>query len=255
MRRYGHTWFKLKVGGSIAADLDRLGAIASVLDRIAGPYSASLDGNEQYEDVEGIAELWARMKAEPRLARMVASVIFIEQPIKRQNAFAKSVAKLSAEKPVIIDESDDSLDAFPRAKALGYRGVSSKTCKGIYKSLINRARCAAWGEGYMMSGEDLTIQPGLSLQQDLALVALLGLTHVERNGHHYVDGMAGLPEAEQSAFLAAHPDLYERSHGAVRLKITQGMLEIGSLDCAGYASAAMPDWNSMRTMELRKEPA
>ena len=255
VRRYGHTWFKLKVGGSIAADLDRLGAIASVLDRIAGPYSASLDGNEQYEDVEGIAELWARMKAEPRLARMVASVIFIEQPIKRQNAFAKSVAKLSAEKPVIIDESDDSLDAFPRAKALGYRGVSSKTCKGIYKSLINRARCAAWGEGYMMSGEDLTIQPGLSLQQDLALVALLGLTHVERNGHHYVNGMADLPEAEQSAFLDAHPDLYERSHGAVRLKITQGRLEIGSLDCAGYASAAMPDWNSMRTMELRKEPA
>ena len=255
VRRYGHTWFKLKVGGSIAADLDRLGAIASVLDRLAEPYSASLDGNEQYEDVEGIAELWARMKAEPRLARMVASVIFIEQPIKRQNAFAKSVATLSAEKPVIIDESDDSLDAFPRAKALGYRGVSSKTCKGLYKSLINRARCRAWGEGYMMSGEDLTIQPGLSLQQDLALVSLLGLTHVERNGHHYVNGMADLPEAEQSAFLDAHPDLYERSHGAVRLKITQGMLEIGSLDCAGYASAAMPDWNSMRTMELRKEPA
>ena len=255
VERYGHRYFKLKVGGSIAADLDRLGAIASVLDRIAGPYYASLDGNEQYEDVEGIAELWARMKAEPRLARMVASVIFIEQPIKRQNAFAKSVAKLSAEKPVIIDESDDSLDAFPRAKALGYRGVSSKTCKGLYKSLINRARCTAWGEGYMMSGEDLTIQPGLSLQQDLALVSLLGLTHVERNGHHYVNGMADLPEAEQSAFLDAHPDLYERSHGAVRLKITQGMLEIGSLDCAGYASAAMPDWNSMRTMELRKEPA
>ena len=255
VERYGHRYFKLKVGGSIAADLDRLGAIASVLDRIAGPYYASLDGNEQYEDVEGIAELWARMKAEPRLARMVASVIFIEQPIKRQNAFAKSVATLSAEKPVIIDESDDSLDAFPRAKALGYRGVSSKTCKGLYKSLINRARCRAWGEGYMMSGEDLTIQPGLSLQQDLALVSLLGLTHVERNGHHYVNGMADLPEAEQSAFLDAHPDLYERSHGAVRLKITQGMLEIGSLDCAGYASAAMPDWNSMRTMELRKEPA
>ena len=96
---------------------------------------------------------------------------------------------------MIIDESDDSLDAFPRAKALGYRGVSSKTCKGFYKSLINAARCAAWGDGYFMTGEDLTIQAGIALQQDLALVSLLGLTHVERNGHHYVNGMAGLPAA------------------------------------------------------------
>src|SRR4029079_1722165 len=121
------------------------------------------------------------------------------------------------DKPVIIDESDDALDAFPREKALGYKGVSAKTCKGIYKSLINHARCAAWGNDYFMTGEDLTIQAGLGLQQDLALVSLLGLTHVERNGHHYVNGMAGVPAAEQDAFLASHPDLYERSFGAVRV--------------------------------------
>ena len=71
--------------------------------------------------------------------------MFVEQPIKRQKALAANIATLSARKPVIIDESDDSLDALPRAKALGYRGVASKTCKGIYKSLINAARCAAWG--------------------------------------------------------------------------------------------------------------
>ncbi len=249
---YGHRYFKLKVGGNIASDLERLAAIASVIDRIGPPYYASLDGNEQYEDVEGVAELWAKMKCDKRLARMVESVIFIEQPIKRQNAFAKSVEKLSAEKPVIIDESDDSLDAFPRARALGYRGVSSKTCKGLYKSLINRARCFKWeseGAGtFLMSGEDLTIQPGLAIQQDLALVSLLGITHVERNGHHYVNGMASLPAAEQAAFLAAHPDLYERSHGAVRVAINDGALKIGSLGCKGFASAAQPDWASMRRM-------
>ena len=104
----------------------------------------------------------------------------------------------------------------------------------------------------MMSGEDLTIQAGLAIQQDLALVSLLGLTHVERNGHHYVNGMASLPAQEQAAFLAAHPDLYERSHGAVRVAIREGQLAIGSLECTGYASAAMPDWNSMRTMESRQ---
>ena len=246
VERYGQRYFKLKVGGNVRADVERLSAIAAVLDRISGPYHASLDGNEQYEDMQGVAELWAAMKAAPRLRRMVESVIFIEQPVKRQMALERPVAGI--DKPVIIDESDDSLDAFPRAKALGYKGVSSKTCKGLYKSLINRARCAAWGPEYFMSGEDLTIQAGLALQQDTALVSLLGLTHLERNGHHYVNGMADLPQAEQDAFLAAHPDLYERSHGAVRVRIAGGNLAIGSLDCKGYASAAMPDWNSMRSM-------
>ena len=42
-----------------------------------------------------------------------------------------------------------------------------------------------------------------------------------------------LPAAEQQAFLRAHPDLYERSHGAVRLRIRGGRIAIGSLDCAG----------------------
>ena len=134
--------------------------------------------------------------------------------------------------------------------------MSSKACKGLYKSLLNRARCVRWNqeagrETYFMSAEDLTTQPGPGLQQDLALVSLLGLTHVERNGHHYVNGMAGLPEHEQDAFLRAHPDLYERSHGAVRLRITKGELAIGSLDCAGYASGALPDWNHMREMHTR----
>jgi len=66
--RYGQRWFKLKVGGDAQADVARLSAIASVLDRIPGAYHASLDGNEQYEDMAGVAELWSRMKAEPRLS-------------------------------------------------------------------------------------------------------------------------------------------------------------------------------------------
>ena len=44
-----------------------------------------------------------------------------------------------------------------------------------------------------MSAEDLTTLAGVSVQQDLALVSLLGLTHVERNGHHFIDGMSFAP--------------------------------------------------------------
>ena len=258
--RYGNRWFKLKLGGDIKADVERLAQIASVLDRhYASPsdaYQVSLDGNEQYEDAAGVLALWRAIRADGRLKRLAGAVAYIEQPVKRQHALADDVSELAEEKPVIIDESDDSLEAFPRARRLGYTGVSSKTCKGFYRALLNAARCRLWNreEGtdrYFMTGEDLTLQAGLGVQQDLALASLLGLKHVERNGHHYVNGMAGSPEAEQAAFLEKHPDLYERSHGAVRLKITNGLLQMGSLGCTGFASGAMPQWQSMKTMEMK----
>jgi Enolase C-terminal domain-like len=248
---YGHTWFKLKVGGDIDADLARLAEIARVLDASGAAYRASLDGNEQYDDLDALQALWSRMSAEPELARLVAAIEFIEQPINRKHALERDVSALSAIKPVIIDESDAELASFPAARKLGYRGVSSKMCKGLYKSLLNAARCTQWntrdaqGMRYFMTAEDLTTQAGLAVQQDLALVTLLGMAHVERNGHHYVNGMAGQPEAEQAAFLAAHPDLYARSHGAVRLRIQAGELAIGSLRGAGFASGAYPDWNAL----------
>jgi hypothetical protein len=199
------------------------------------------------------------MQASPRLKRLIASVLFIEQPINRKHALEIDVSALSRVKPVIIDEADAELTAFPSARALGYTGVSSKCCKGLYKSILNAARCRMWnlevgGERYFMSGEDLTTQAGLAVQQDLAVVNLLGLMHVERNGHHYVNGMAGLPQHEQDAFLAAHPDLYEHSRGAVRVKIRNGRLAIGSLASAGFASGAYPDWTALTELVKTRIP-
>jgi hypothetical protein len=253
VRAYRLRYFKLKVAGNIAADLDRLTRIAGVLDRDAGDYRATLDGNEQYDSVDGIAELWRRMQATPALARLVAATLFIEQPIKRAQALARPVDALARLKPLIIDESDGELSSFPDALQLGYSGVSSKTCKGLYKSILNAARVAklnaeAGAQKHFMSAEDLTTLAGVSVQQDLALVSLLGLTHVERNGHHFVDGMSFAPDGEQAAFARAHPDLYSRSAGPARLIIDNGAIALGSLGCPGFAVAADMDFAAMRTM-------
>lgn len=242
---YGNRYFKLKVSGQAEADLERLRRIASVLDRLDEPYFATLDGNEQYGDAEAIADLWRRMAADPALRRLCEATLLIEQPIRRQVALAQPVAALARHKPVIIDESDGDLDAFARARALGYTGVSSKACKGFYKSVLNLARCQVWNraEGrpvYFMSAEDLTTQPGISVQQDLALVGLLGIAHVERNAHHFIDGFNGRPPAEAQAYGAAHPDLYHEQNGHVRLRIRRGQLALGSLAAAGFGSAVDP---------------
>jgi hypothetical protein len=248
---YRGRYYKLKVAGDIVADLDRLKRIASVLDGRLADYRATLDGNEQYDDVEGIVELWRRIAEEPTLARLAKSTLFIEQPIKRAVALSRSVEQLAKMKPVIIDESDAELSSFPTALELGYAGVSSKNCKGFYKSILNASRVAKLGGGHFMSAEDLTTLPGVSVQQDLALVSLLGMSHVERNAHHFVDGMSFASDFEQRAFVRAHGDLYEKKdHHPARLKAPGGKVALGSLAVPGFAVGAEMDFRSMipRTM-------
>ncbi len=249
---YGHHYFKLKVGGSVEDDVERLTATARVLDARAGDYSVSIDGNEQYDSGDGVAELLRAIRQEPNLASLARRILFVEQPIRRSAALSTDISALSALCTVTIDESDGDLGAFPAARALGYAGVSSKACKGLYKSFLNKARARKWSsEGpttYFMSGEDLTCQAGLAVQQDLALVAALGLKHVERNGHHYVRGMAGASPQQQRSFLTKHSDLYRDIGNSISLRIEAGQVAIGSLAGVGFASAAEPDWPTMCEM-------
>lgn len=253
---HGHRYFKIKVSGRPEVDTARLVQIAAVLDRASPSYRATLDGNEQFENVAVVAELLDRIDAEPRLARLRDSILFFEQPIARAEALSRPVVEISSRMPLEIDESDGDMEAFITARALGYTGISSKSCKGFYRSLLNRARIASWsaqdGAGrYFMSAEDLTTQSGLALQQDLVLASLVGAGHIERNGHHYVDGMAGAPMAEQAAYLAAHGDLYSSASDRTRLSIRKGGIHFESVLAAqGLGSAVEPDWSAMTPSAL-----
>ena len=249
---YGCRYYKIKIGGDPEADLDRLRRIAALLDTSGIDYRVTLDGNEQFEDGDSIAAFFARLSAEPALQRFARAILCLEQPIRRDRALEQSVSVLAARIPVIIDESDGTLDAFPRARSLGYTGVSSKVCKGLYKSILNAARAQLWNRqepcGYFLSAEDLTCEPGISLQQDLALVSWLGLSHVEKNAHHFIDGFGDRPQGEADAFLAAHPDLYHRQNGRVRLALRAGDVRIASLAVPGFGTSLSPDVTALEPM-------
>jgi L-alanine-DL-glutamate epimerase-like enolase superfamily enzyme len=245
---YGHRFFKLKIAGDPEADVDRLGRIAAVLDRLSD-YRVTLDGNEQYPDPATVAAFLDRLAAAPGLDPLRAAILFLEQPMARAVTLS---TRLDVPIAVEIDEADGAIDAFPEARGLGYTGISAKSCKGFTRALLNRARVAAWGEDrFFMSAEDLTTQAGIAVQQDLLLASVVGATHVERNGHHYVDGMAGAPAAEQARFLAAHGDLYVESQGRARLAIKGGAVSLASLAAApGLGSAVEPDWAAMTRMQM-----
>jgi hypothetical protein len=258
--RHRLSHFKLKVGGRVDADVDRLIRIAATLDRLApDPYVVTLDGNEQYKAMADFAALVAAIQATPALARLWRSTAFIEQPLDRAIALdpaaTEGLDRLGRQVPIIIDESDGDLDAFPRAVALGYRGVSTKNCKGIVKSFLNRSLVERLNAErpaparLFMSAEDLTNVPVVPLQQDLATVRALGIAHVERNGHHYVRGLAHCSPAERAAALRHHSDLYVGDAGEAWLRIEDGRLRLGSLATPGYGVAFEPDLDSMVPLE------
>ena len=250
----GARYFKLKLNGDPEADAARLIRIGAELATLRHDYSVTLDANEQYADLAVLGALVERLDRDVALKPIAAKLLYIEQPMPR-DSFRQSPLGALSRRDIIIDEADDSYDAFPAARALGYRGISSKSCKGIYKSIVNATRAAKWsaeGERFFISGEDLTCQAGLGVQQDLALGALIGVTHAERNGHHYVDGFAETPATEAQAFLSAHPDLYTNDGSKIRLSIHNGDLKTGSLTAPGFATSVHPEWTALSPLQQPK---
>jgi len=250
----GARYFKLKLSGDPAADAARLARIGRELDTLGHGYKVTLDANEQYADLAALQALIDRLDRDPGLGPIASRLLYIEQPMPRDITRQSPLGSLAA-RGFIIDEADDSYDAFPAARALGYHGISSKSCKGLYKSVVNATRAAKWsadGGTFFVTGEDLTCQAGLAVQQDLALGAFLGIAHAERNGHHYVDGFGDTPAAEAQAFAAAHPDLYADAGHGIRLSIHDGDLLTGSLHATGFATSVHPDWSALRPLEQPK---
>jgi hypothetical protein len=250
----GARYFKLKLNGDPEHDAARLIRIGDELANLPHDYRVTLDANEQYADLAALGALADRLDRDSALKPIAAKLLYIEQPMPRDITRQSPLGSL-ARRNLIIDEADDCYDAFPHARALGYRGISSKSCKGIYKSIVNATRAAKWSRGdekFFVTGEDLTCQAGLCVQQDLALGALIGVTHAERNGHHYVDGFAETPATEAQAFLDAHPDLYASDGNKVRLAIHDGDLLTGSLTSPGFATGVHPNWSALSPSEQPK---
>lgn len=239
---YGYRYLKIKLANDYERDVERLRRVGAIMQRAEAERGAkiycTLDGNEQYRSVAELKGVVEALEKDPGLRPFQGRILFIEQPIQRDAAFDPERAKGLDELPypLIIDESDAAFESYPRALALGYKGTSHKNCKGIIKSLVNRARnlLAGEGSGLILSAEDLVNVGPIAVHQDLHVVATLGIEHVERNGHHYFRGLDHVSEATIDEALRAHPGLYRREGGRATLKI-----DGGAIDCTGLAAPGL----------------
>jgi hypothetical protein len=237
---FGLRYFKLKIQGKFEIDFERLRAAAAVIRAHApADYAFTLDGNEQYKNYGDLQKLFEAMAKDKDLAEFLNHLIFVEQPIYRSMALndeaGRGLREWAGHPEVIIDESDGHADDFRRALDLGYGGTSHKNCKGIFKGvahacLVKQLQRQNPGRKYFLSGEDLTTIGPISVVQDLSVMAHLGVTHIERNGHHYFKGLAFLPAELQEKVLKEHGDLfYRHPRGYVTLRVEQGKIRLGSL--------------------------
>jgi hypothetical protein len=257
VRFYGLRHFKIKIDADVARAGERLRRIAPVLAReCAGDYAFSLDGNESFRDPAAFATQMRALLAEPALREFWPKLLFIEQPLHRDVALTPA-ADWSAwpdRPPIIIDESDAELGSLPAALRLGYAGTSHKNCKGVFKGVAHACLLAqrrATGQTALLSGEDLSNIGPVSLLQDLAVQAALGVTSIERNGHHYFAGLAQFPAAVQAHILAHHGDLYTRSAaGWPRLDVRAGKIALGSVLRAPFGCAPGLDLDGLEPVAL-----
>jgi hypothetical protein len=264
IRFYGLRHFKIKINGEAARDRDRLARMAAVFAAECGDdFAFSLDGNESFHDVASFADYYRGLVATPELRSLWPHLLYVEQPWHRSVALSPAIGDLARawpdRPPIIIDESDAELSSLPTALTLGYAGTSHKNCKGVFKSVVNAsllARRRAAGQPAVLSGEDLANVGPVGLLQDLAAQAVLGVTSVERNGHHYFAGLAQFPTALQAHALAHHGDLFiEHSDDATgktwpRLDVRAGKLALGSVLRASFGVADDPDLTGMVSTEI-----
>lgn len=250
VREYGLHYFKVKLFADAARDSARLRELSRLLMReTGGEFFVTLDGNENFTDFEAFRGFWETAAADPALRELWRRILVVEQPVHRDRALSDAAgAALRAwpnRPPLIIDESDGALGDLPRALALGYAGTSHKNCKGLVKGLANACLLAQRrraGLPVVLTGEDLCNLGPVALLQDLALMALLGIQHVERNGHHYFRGLSLWPADWQDTMLRAHSDLYTRHPaGFAGLQIRAGRVQLGSVNAAPLGLAPLFD--------------
>lgn len=241
IRAYGLRYFKVKLSGAADRDVPRLQQLAGLLaEETGGDYRVTMDGNETFQDFAAFRDFWQDVASRSALRTFVSRVVAVEQPVHRDRALGDGVrtalAAWTGRPPLIVDESDGAVADVPRALDLGYAGASHKNCKGIVKGIVNASLLAKRredGRDGLLTGEDLCNLGPVAMLQDLAVMSLLGIGHVERNGHHYYRGLSMFPEEWQDAMLAAHGDLYRRHRdGFAHLRVDSGKLQLATVNAA-----------------------
>jgi hypothetical protein len=215
IRAYGLRHFKIKLGGDAERDRERLGRIADLLETHApADYAFSLDGNENFRRFADFRGFWDLTTGTARLRPFLPS-----PPVRRAAAAPRRrpgpgsggrlrrLAGAPAGPDRRVRRRAGKLSLGARSGLRRHEPQELQGCLQRDRERLPRrtAPAHASDEPCRLSGEDLSTIGPVSLLQDLAVQASLGIESVERNGHHYFAGLSMFGPEAQREVLRAHP--------------------------------------------------
>jgi len=212
IERDGLKCLKVKLRGNDADwDYDRLVTVGRIGVEKGVDWLTS-DFNCTVTDPDYVNDILDRLVVEyPRLYGMV---LYVEQPFPYDLETNQiDVHGVSARKPLFMDESAHDWRLVRLGRSLGWTGVALKTCKTQTGALLSL--CWAKAHSMTLMVQDLT-NPMLAQIPHCQLAAYAGtIMGIETNSMQFYPE-ASLAEAE------AHPGLYARRDGRVRLDTVRG---------------------------------
>jgi len=252
---YSPVYFKIKMSSDFDSTRNRLLAIAHLLKNKVPEYKITMDANEGFHSMEEYANFIQELAGVGELRDFWRNILWVEQPTERSVSLDSNVTdaleRTSKLLPVILDESDGNDQVIDRAIELGYQGISAKNCKSALRTLhkYQHIHQTKNQNNFILSSEDLTNVPVVPLNQDLCVAAALGISHSERNGHHYIQGFSFLSDKERVSALADYPALYKKTAGSVGVFIEKGIINVGDINKFGFGVKSLPETNSLQGIE------
>lgn len=209
VHRREYRCFKLKImGRDSAEDAERTVEVFRAL-REGGVEKPRLtvDSNEGNVDADSVLEFLERLQSKD--AEAFDALDYLEQPTGRDISVHKfDWSRVTALKPVLLDEGLTSLELLEEAVTQGWSGLALKTCKGHSFALV----AAAWARerGLLLALQDLT-NPGYALIHGALFAAHVPMINgVELNSPQFT------PEAN-AEWLPRLNGLFEPAGGMHRL--------------------------------------
>jgi L-alanine-DL-glutamate epimerase-like enolase superfamily enzyme len=215
IRRDGIKRLKVKLcGSSLEWDSTRVRAVGRLTEE-AGAEALFVDFNGTAPDADYVLELLSRLSREaPEAYRLLR---YVEQPFAPGTEVSHDdLQRITAHKPVFLDESATTWRDVRRAFHAGYSGVVLKTCKTQTSAMLS----LAWAREHRM---EVAVA-------DLSNPMLAQIPHVLLGAHASPElgvesnSMQFYPDAS-AAEAKVHPGVYRRR---------DGMLDLSSISGPGF---------------------